>query len=34
MQDIKGTNGPDKVIVQPGDRFRGEGGNDHITLLE
>lgn len=33
MQDIKGTNGPDTVIVQPGDRFRGEGGDDHITLL-
>jgi hypothetical protein len=34
MQDIKGTNGPDKVIVQAGDRFRGKGGDDHITLLE
>lgn len=34
MQDITGTNGPDKVVVQAGDRFRGEGGDDHITLVE
>ena len=34
MQDIKGTDGPDKVIVQGRDRYRGEGGDDHITLLE
>lgn len=34
MQDINGTGGNDKVIVQPGDRYRGEGGDDHITLLE
>ncbi len=34
MQDINGTSGPDKVIVKAGDRFRGEGGDDHITLLE
>lgn len=32
MQDIKGTNDADKVIVQSGDRFRGEGGDDQITL--
>jgi hypothetical protein len=34
MQDIKGTEGPDKVVVKAGDRFRGEGGDDHITLIE
>ena len=34
MQDIKGTDGPDTVIVQGRDRFRGEGGDDHITLME
>ncbi len=34
MQDIKGTNGPDKVIVQSNTTFRGEGGDDHITLME
>lgn len=34
MQDIKGTGGPDKVVVQAGDRYRGEGGDDHITLLQ
>jgi hypothetical protein len=34
MQDINGTDGPDKVTVQSGDRFRGLGGDDHITLLE
>lgn len=34
MLDIKGTDGNDKVIVQPGDRYRGQGGDDHITLLE
>lgn len=34
MQDIKGTGGPDKVVVQAGDRYLGEGGDDHITLLQ
>lgn len=34
MKDINGTDGPDKVIVQAGDRFRGLGGDDHITLIE
>jgi hypothetical protein len=34
MQDIKGTSGNDKVIVQTNTTFRGEGGDDHITLLE
>lgn len=33
MQNITGTNGPDRVIVQSGDTFHGEGGDDHITLL-
>ena len=26
MAEIIGTGGPDKVIVQSGDRFQGEGG--------
>ena len=34
MAEINGTGGPDKVIVQSGDRFFGEGGDDHITLME
>jgi hypothetical protein len=34
MQDIRGTDGPDKVTVKAGDRYRGDGGDDHITLLE
>jgi hypothetical protein len=34
MAQIKGTNGPDKVIVQAGDTYRAEGGDDHLTLLK